>query len=73
MDTNYFFSDLILSEDKFHHIVNEQIYHRGSKYEEIEFGSDTIFVWEFEVDIYNKKLIEIKYYAIDEILGFIIS
>ena len=41
------------------------------KYTKGEFGDDTIFLWEFKVDPHNKRRIEIKYYAMDEILGFI--
>ena len=36
-----------------------------------DFGDNTIFVWEFKHDTVNKKIIQIKYYALDEILGFI--
>ena len=36
-----------------------------------DFGDNTLFVWEFKHDTMNKKVIEIKYYALDEIFGFI--
>jgi len=70
IDTNYYISDFIHGEYSFHQIKEEQIYGRD-KYEKGEFGNDTIFLWEFTVDPNNKKKVEIKYYALDEILGFI--
>ena len=36
-----------------------------------EFGNNVLFVWEFRHDIVYKKIIEIKYFALDEILGFV--
>ena len=69
IDTNYFISDLITSEYTFHQVVKEKI--QTDKFEKGEFGTDTIFIWEFKVDLFNKKIVEIKYYAADEILGFI--
>ena len=36
-----------------------------------EFGSNIIFVWEFNHDNVNKRILNVKYYALDEILGFI--
>jgi len=36
-----------------------------------DFGDNTLFVWEFKHDTVNKKIIQIKYYALDEVLGFI--
>ena len=60
---------MITSEYTFHQVVKEEI--PLSKFEPDEFGTDIIFVWEFKVDLHDKKIIEIKYYAADEILGFI--
>ena len=36
-----------------------------------EFGNNTLFVWEFQHDIVNKKILQIKYFALDEIFGFV--
>jgi len=42
-----------------------------NKFHKDELGSNSIFIWEFQVDITSKRQIEIRFYALDEIIGFV--
>ena len=64
---------IILFQDykKINIIFNETIDYI-SEYKNLdEFGNNTLFVWEFKIDIHKTRIINVKYVALDEIIGFI--
>jgi len=42
----------------------------SDKFTPNEFGPNLLFLWEFTGDYTFKRKVEIKYYALDELLGF---
>ena len=70
IDSNRYISDLIVGDHTIRQIQSTQVIGSES-FCDCEFGSNTLFLWEFTEDCTYKRKVDIKYYAFDEILQFI--
>ena len=70
IDSNKWLSDVFVRDEEFNEVSITEFF-GSDKILPNEFGSSTIFVWEFRANCCFKRDIKIKYYAFDEFFGFL--